>query len=382
MKKNQTIIGATPFGPDLIGEQNSSLVGDGSGLSDEVLHGVSDEATLDGPGDSAEPLASEWRTFIIPAELHGQRLDRALASLVPEFSRSYLQQLVDEGAVRLDGRAASRNAQKVAVGQAGGVELRATPQSQAFVPEAMDLSVVYEDAHLLVIDKPAGLVVHPAPGNWRGTLLNGLLARDPRAALLPRAGIVHRLDKDTSGLMVVARDRQTMDALVKLIAAREVSRQYLALAHRPWQGPLQREVDAPIGRDPSNRLRMAVVDLARNSGKQAATLLECLGQGGPVSGEAGEGRLGGRAEVGCLVRASLRTGRTHQIRVHLAHTGHPLVGDGLYGGAPAAGMVRQALHAYRLAFTHPATEAPLSFVSPPPPDLAAALTAWGLASEV
>jgi 23S rRNA pseudouridine1911/1915/1917 synthase len=346
LKKNQTIIEADPFGPDL----------------------------LEGVG---EPIASEWRAFTIPAELHGQRLDRALVALVPEFSRSYLQQLVEEGAVRLAGQTADRNAQKVAAGQSGEVELRATPQSQAFVPEAMDLVVVHEDPHLLVIDKPAGLVVHPAPGNWRGTLLNGLLARDPRAALLPRAGIVHRLDKDTSGLMVVARDRATMDALVKLIAAREVSRQYLALGHRPWQGAGQREVEAPIGRDPGNRLRMAVVNLERTNGKSAATLLECLGNGGRPEGEGGAAR----DEAGCLVRATLRTGRTHQIRVHMAHLGHPLVGDGLYGGAPAAGLSRQALHAFRLAFTHPVTGVPLSFSAAPPADLAAALSAWGLAAD-
>ncbi len=316
-----------------------------------------------GPGEAPDGLAErEVRAFVIEPAWHGQRLDRALAAQVPEFSRSYLQQLVEDGAVRIGGRAVLRCAQKVRAGDSGEVELRPTPQSQAFVPEPMALDVVHEDEHLLVIDKPAGLVVHPAPGNWRGTLLNGLLARDPRAAQLPRAGIVHRLDKDTSGLMVVARDRQTMEALVRLIAAREVSRQYLALAHRPWQGAASREVDAAVGRDPANRLRMAVVDPARDAGKPAQTLFERLGN----------------APAGCLVRASLRTGRTHQIRVHMAHIGHPLVADPLYGGAPAAGMSRQALHAFRLAFAHPATGQPLAFHAPLPADLAAALSAWGL----
>ena len=323
-----------------------------------------EDSPLEEPADTGAD--SELRAFTIAPSWHGQRLDKALAALVPEFSRSYLQQLVEDGAVRLDGHSATRNATKVRAGQRGEVELRPTPQSQAFVPEPMDLDVVHEDDHLLVINKPAGLVVHPAPGHWRGTLLNGLLARDVRATQLPRAGIVHRLDKDTSGLMVVARDRQTMDALVKLIAAREVSRQYLALAHRPWRGIEAREVEAPIGRDPANRLRMAVVDLARDAGKPAATLFELLGNGGQGS------------EAGCLVRASLRTGRTHQIRVHMAHLGHPLVGDVLYGGAPAAGMQRQALHAFRLAFTHPVTGQPLAFEAPPPGDLANALAAWGL----
>ncbi len=305
---------------------------------------------------------SELRTFAVDAQGHGERLDRVLAAQVPEFSRSYLQQLIADGAVQVNGQSVLRSAQRVKAGDRGQVELRPTPQSQAFLPEPMALDVVYEDAHLLVVNKPPGLVVHPAPGHWRGTLLNGLLARDPRAATLPRAGIVHRLDKDTSGLMVVARDRPTMDALVRLIAAREVSRQYLALGHRPWRGLSPREVEAPIGRDSTNRLRMAVVDLAREGGKSAATQIELLAN----------------ADQGCWVHCVLRTGRTHQIRVHMAHLGHPLVADTVYGGAPAAGLTRQALHAYRLAFTHPSTGQPLAFEAPVPADLAQALSAWGL----
>jgi 23S rRNA pseudouridine1911/1915/1917 synthase len=250
----------------------------------------------------------------------------------------------------------------VKAGEAGEIELRPTPQSQAFVPEDLPLTIVYEDEHLRIVDKPAGLVVHPAPGNWRGTLLNALLGRDPAARMLPRAGIVHRLDKDTSGLMVVARTRQAMDRLVAQIAAREVSRQYLALAHRPWQGPAQRRVDAAIGRDPRNRLRMAVVDPQRQSGKPAATVFQLLEQ----------------AEHGCALLCTLETGRTHQIRVHAAHVGHPLVADALYGGGPAAGLSRQALHAARLAFAHPVTGASLAFHAPLPADLRAAWSAWGL----
>ena len=306
--------------------------------------------------------ASEVRDFQIGPAQHGQRLDRALAELVPEFSRSYLQQLIDAGAVELQGRPVTKAAATVHAGAAGRIELKPTPQSQAFRPEPMALEVVFEDAHLRIIDKPAGLVVHPAPGHWSGTLLNGLLALDPRAALLPRAGIVHRLDRDTSGLMVVARSRAAMDALVALIAAREVQRQYLALAHRSWQGARARHVDAPIGRDPRNRLRMAVVDLERHAGKTARTLIELL-----------DGN-----DQACAVRCTLETGRTHQIRVHMASIGHPLVGDALYGGAPAAGMTRQALHAFRLAFVHPVTGEPLEFRSPPPADLANGLTDWGL----
>jgi 23S rRNA pseudouridine1911/1915/1917 synthase len=298
----------------------------------------------------------------VDAALHGERLDRALALLVPEFSRSYLQQLVESGAVRVEGRPVSKPSQRVRAGDRGEVELRPTPQSQAFQPEPLPLAVVHEDEHLLVIDKPAGLVVHPAPGNWSGTLLNALLARDAGARLLPRAGIVHRLDKDTSGLMVVARTRAAMDALVAKIAAREVARQYLALAHRRWEGPRVRRVDAPIGRDPRNRLRMAVVDLQRHPGKPAATVFRLLEEG----------------TDGCGMLCTLETGRTHQIRVHLAHTGHPIAGDALYGGAPVGGLTRQALHAFRLAFAHPVTGAPLAFHAPLPGELQAAWAAWGL----
>jgi 23S rRNA pseudouridine1911/1915/1917 synthase len=299
---------------------------------------------------------------VIGAEAHGERLDRALARLVPEFSRSYLQQLVESGAVRLRGVPATKPAQRVKAGEAGEIELRPTPQSQAFVAEDLPLAVLYEDEHLRIIDKPAGLVVHPAPGNWSGTLLNGLLAEDAQAAQLPRAGIVHRLDKDTSGLMVVARTRAAMDALVARIAAREVSRQYLALAHRPWVGNATRTVDAAIGRDARNRLRMAVVDAQQSGAKSARTDFELLAN----------------AEYGCWVRCVLHTGRTHQIRVHMASIGHPLVADTTYGGAPAAGLARQALHAYQLGFTHPVTGQAMRFSAPLPQDLRNALNAWGV----
>lgn len=312
---------------------------------------------LEEPGPDAE-----LRPFTIAPGLHGQRLDRALVVLAPEFSRSFLQQLIEAGAVRLQGQTVTKPSHKVKATETGEIELRPTPQSQAFLPEDIPLQVVYEDEHLLVVDKPAGLVVHPAPGNWSGTLLNALLGRDAGARLLPRAGIVHRLDKDTSGLMVVARTRAAMDALVAMIGARDVARQYLALAHRPWQGPGHRRIEAPIGRDPRNRLRMAVVDLQRNAGKTAATGVDLVESN----------------DLGCALRCTLETGRTHQIRVHLAHVGHPLVADALYGGAPAAGLARQALHACRLAFAHPVTGQPLSFQAPLPADLRQAWAAWGL----
>lgn len=314
--------------------------------------------------DGASPLESqaEQRPLVFAAAQHGMRLDRALVELVPEFSRNYLQQLIEIGSVLLNGQVTVKPSHKVKVSDVGVIELRPTPQSQAFKAERMALDVVFVDAHLLVINKPAGLVVHPAPGNWSGTLMNGLLDYDPQAFDLPRAGIVHRLDKDTSGLMVVARSRTVMDALVRAIAAREVKRQYLAIGQGAWLGAAKRSVEDAIGRDPANRLRMAAVDLNVHPGKTAKTDFELLSN----------------AAQACLVRCTLHTGRTHQIRVHMAQLKHPLLGDALYGGTMGLGMSRQALHAYRLAFEHPITRQALSFSAPLPPDLAGALTGLGL----
>ena len=317
--------------------------------------------------DEAEALAqdSELRTAPVALEQHGERLDRALTFLAPEFSRSYVQQLVDAGAAQVNGRVLSKQSHKVKVGDVLQLELRATPQSQAFKPEPVAFGIAFEDAHLLVVNKPAGLVVHPAPGNWSGTLLNGLLAHDPCFLLVPRAGIVHRLDKDTSGLMVVAKTREVMDALVNAIAARDVSRQYLALAHGAWVGSKNKTVDAPIGRDPRNRLRMAVVDLATQAGKTARTDFE----------------LQAGAATSCYVRCILHTGRTHQIRVHMASIGHPLVADTVYGGSAQFGLTRQALHATRLAFVHPATGKELVFEASVPADMQQALDQTGAALQ-
>jgi 23S rRNA pseudouridine1911/1915/1917 synthase len=215
----------------------------------------------------------------------------------------------------------------------------------------MDLHVVHEDADLMIVDKPAGRVVHPAPGNWRGTLMNGLLHARPDSARLPRAGIVHRLDKDTSGLMMVARSERGFDRLVAALAARTIHRRYVAVV----EGLLtfgRFTIDAPIGRDPRDRLRMAVVPAGR--GKPAVTHIERLATG----------------DAATAVQCRLETGRTHQIRVHLASRGHPLVGDALYGGRPRGDFARQALHAWRLDLAHPVSGLPLSFTSAVPPDLA------------
>jgi len=320
------------------------------------------------PVDSVE--ADEWppaqeqaelREVDVSQALHGQRLDKVLAELVPEFSRSYLQQLLAQGAVSVQGVAATKASAKVRWGDRLQVHMRPTAQSQSFRAEAMALDVAYEDEHLLVVNKPAGLVVHPAPGNWSGTLLNGLLAHHAGAAQVPRAGIVHRLDKDTSGLMVVAKSRAVMDALVEMIARRDVSRQYVALAHGAWRGGM-RAVTQAIGRDPRNRLRMAVVDLASQPGKSAQTDISLVDS----------------AAQACLVHCRLHTGRTHQIRVHMAWLGHPLLADALYGGTPSGGMQRQALHAYRLGFAHPITGQEVLVRSAPPADFMAAVGFLGL----
>ncbi len=325
-----------------------------------IISSALDSEDLEDRADTGPDL--ELRPLVFGESQHGLRLDQALVELVPEFSRSYLQQLIHGGAVTVNRLAVTKAATRVKAADCGTIELRPTPQSQAFRPEVMALDLVYQDAHLLVLNKPPGLVVHPAPGNWRGTLLNGLLAHDAGAINLPRAGIVHRLDKDTSGLMVVARTRAAMDALIRAIAAREISRQYLALAHLPWTGAKRLEVDRPIGRDPRNRLRMAVVDTSRHPGKLARTDIELLHNG----------------DQGCLVQCTLHTGRTHQIRVHMASIGHPLLADELYGGHPGAGMQRQALHACRLAFTHPVTLQAMRFESVLPQDFRDALAQWGL----
>ena len=326
------------------------------------LYDIDESQDETSPDSVVTAKASEVRELVVPPEFHGQRLDRMLVAGVPEFSRSYLQQLLEDGAVSRGGLAQLKSALKVKAGELWHIELRATPQSQAFKPESMALNVVYEDADLRVIDKPAGLVVHPAPGNWSGTLMNGLLGLDPALMELPRAGIVQRLDKDTSGLMVVARTRAAMDALVQKMAAREIKRQYVAMSDQVWTGNTQKTVDLPIGRDPANRLRMAVVDLAKNSGKTAKTHFRVMSQ----------------SEHGSLVRCILETGRTHQIRVHMAALKLPLLGDPLYGGSANTLMPRQALHADLLSFDHPVSGQALAFQSPLPEDIQNLLQAWSL----
>jgi 23S rRNA pseudouridine1911/1915/1917 synthase len=306
---------------------------------------------------------AERRAAEVDAAGHGERLDRWLTGIAPEFSRNHLQSLIERGCVTLDGKPLSKAAHKLRAGQRVEIELQPTDESRAFRAEAMALDLVFEDEHLLVVNKPAGLVVHPAAGKWSGTLMNGLLAHHAPAAGLPRAGIVHRLDKDTSGLMVVGKTLEAVTALSRVIAAREVHREYLALA---W-GRIEEDftVDQAMRRDPVSRVKMAIAPA--NLGKPARTDFFPLGVG----------EVNGRpvSAVHCV----LHTGRTHQIRVHLMHSGHPMLADTLYGGTAALGLTRQALHAARLSLTHPITGASLVLTAPLPTDMAAAWAEIGAA---
>jgi len=292
----------------------------------------------------------------------GQRLDRYLAARLPGVSRTRLQHWIALGAVRcgdriLPGKTRLRGIETIVV------EPQPREADGSFAPDPVPLEIVHEDDELLVLCKPAGLVVHPAPGNWRGTLMNGLLFHRPALAALPRAGIVHRLDRDTSGLLVVAKSERALASLAAQLAQRSMGRRYLALAD--GECPPAGTVDAPIGRDDVSRVRMAVVPAAR--GRAARTFFRRLALG----------RLAGRAVS--LLECRLESGRTHQIRVHLRSIGHPLVGDTLYGGPAVAGFVRQALHAWRLELVHPASGRTLVWQAPLPEDLSTLCREAGIA---
>jgi 23S rRNA pseudouridine1911/1915/1917 synthase len=304
------------------------------------------------------------RTIVVPAEYAGRRFDQAAARLMPEFSRSRLKQWIDAGCLTAAGRQLAPKERL-----AGGETLVLDAELEEQVPmrpEAIELQIVHADAAILVIDKPAGLVVHPGAGNIAGTLQNALLHFDPALAALPRAGIVHRLDKDTSGLMVVARTLQAQAALAAQIEARAVSRTYEAICQGVLTGG--GEIDLPIGRHPRERTRMAV----REDGRPARTVYRVLE----------------RFRAHTHVQLQLDTGRTHQIRVHMAHIRAPLVGDPVYGGRPRLPRTpsdrlvrtlqafrRQALHAVRLAFEHPDSGEPVEFSSALPEDFADLLLA-------
>ena len=338
-------------------------VGPRSGVStassETLLAPVSEDAS-----DTLADEVAERRESTVTAVLHGSRLDKAVVAMAGEFSRSYLQSLIEAGRVWIDGARQVSSSRKVFAGQRLVVELIPTQECRAFRPEAMPLTIVFEDDDVIVIDKPAGLVVHPAPGNWSGTLLNGLLAHHAAASTLPRAGIVHRLDKDTSGLMVVGKTLVSVTALVRQIAVRDVHRIYLAVCHGHFEHKTLR-IAAPIGRDPRSRVRMAVLPVG---GRESRTDVERLA----VRDDTIDGVLS-------AVRCTLHTGRTHQIRVHLASVGHPLLADLTYGGRAASALTRQALHATRLGFAHPVSGRAMAFESAPPADFAAV---WRLLMDV
>ncbi|WP_216232964.1 RluA family pseudouridine synthase [Polynucleobacter sp. AP-Reno-20A-A9] len=305
----------------------------------------------------------------IPLEMAGERLDKVLAGSLPDYSRNRLKAWVEAGAVMVDGKVT-----KARYLLHGGESIKVFPQEMpeqfAFSPENIPLDVVYEDEAIIVVNKPPGLVVHPAAGNWSGTLLNGLLFHYPELKTLPRAGIVHRLDKDTSGLMVVARTSQAQTSLVRQLQERTVGRRYLAWV---WgDAPSQGKVLASVGRDQRDRLKMAA---GSPQGKPAATLFRRLAKG-----------LVGESAV-ALLECRLETGRTHQIRVHLESLGFPLVGDPVYrkkapGAAKNLSFNRQALHAFALSLQHPVRNELMTWFRLPPQDLLDLLPQLGMNDDV
>jgi len=303
---------------------------------------------------------SELEHAVVPTDLHGVRLDAAAAQLFPAYSRARLKTWIEAGALSVNGAPAEKVRQLVAEGDALSLIAEAEPHPGNVSAQDIPLDVVYADDEVAVLNKPPGLTVHPGAGQSDGTLQNALLHRFPQTELLPRAGLVHRLDKDTSGLLIVALSLPAHTALVGAMARREIRREYDALVN--GQITAGGTVDQPIGRDPHNRLRMAVV----SDGRHAVTHY----------------RVEARFQVHTLLRVRLETGRTHQIRVHMSEIGHPIVGDALYGGRMTRGrgladalrqalngFPRQALHARRLQFLHPVDGRELAFEVEPPPDM-------------
>ena len=310
-------------------------------------------------------MNSEKQIIAVPEELAGLRLDQALARMFPEYSRSRLKEWLLAGAITVNG-GPQRPRDAVSGGETVTLEPRAEAEVRA-APEPIRLDVVYEDDDLLVVNKGAGLVVHPGAGNPGGTLMNGLLHHAPTLEEVPRAGIIHRIDKDTTGLLLVAKTLQAHTALVRQLADRDISRNYLAVCNGVLTGG--GTIDQPIGRHPVDRKRMSI----QQNGKQAVTHYTLLE----------------RFRAFTFVRVKLETGRTHQIRVHFAWRRHALVGDQSYGGRLALpkgasqpvidtlrGFKRQALHATRLAFEHPSSGDVVELEVPPPADFQALLTVF------
>ena len=318
---------------------------------------------LNPPSNDAQDSSdySEGLGTVVAADAHGQRLDRLLTQWFPDQSRARLQQWIEAGAVTIDGQVARKASQSVKEGQRIWAIAPAPEPSGDWGAEPVPIEIVHEDTQILVINKQAGLVVHPAAGHASGTLLNGLLWHDESLRALPRAGIVHRLDRETTGLMVIAKTLGAQTDLVRQLQARTMGRRYFALA---WGEIRQRwTADGPIGRDPTDRQRMAV--LGQGEGKPAFTEFSPTVQGA----------IGARPVT--LLACALQTGRTHQIRVHLEHARHPIVGDPTYRKTaprmePLA-IGRQALHAYALTLSHPETHVTQRFTAPLPEDFGAVL---------
>lgn len=297
--------------------------------------------------DSRQP-----QSLAIPSRLSGLRFDQALAEMLPQHSRSRLQVWISTGAITLEGEISTPK-HRVWGGERVQVVPDEHPSEAAPQAEAIGLTILHEDEAILVIDKPAGLVVHPGSGNWSGTLMNALLHHASQLQALPRAGIVHRLDKETSGLLVVAKTLEAQTDLVRQLQARTVKRQYLAVV----EGKLNQaegRIEAPIGRHPTARVKMAVVI----HGKPAVTHFKVVE----------------RFPRHTLIECRLETGRTHQIRVHMQSAGYPLVGDPTYGAKNKQRLFkRQALHAWRLGLIHPQTQQAIAWEAPIPDDLNALL---------
>lgn len=331
-----------------------------------IVGSMSSESLED--SDDAQPPAAP-RTFRVDDRYVGERLDKALAQLIPDISRSRLQQWVSAGAVRVNG-AAVKARHALVFGDVIDLEPQPAPAAAAYAPQPMALDIVFEDEAILVLSKPPGLVVHPGAGNWSGTLLNGLLAYAPALADVPRAGIVHRLDADTSGLMVVAKTLAAQTNLVRQLQSRTVTREYWAVVL--GEPPLRGVIDAAIGRDPRNPLRFKVS--TATSAKPARTHYARVDTV----------RVNG-ADISWLA-CRLETGRTHQIRVHLEHLSHPLIGDPTYRrrlpprddlAAGWKAFDRQALHACRLSLDHPVSNQRLTWFHRPAPDLLHLMSEFG-----